>query len=177
LGASNLWFNSWTPTTAGSTFGACLGLFFLAILSRFLSAVKTCAEIAWAQSLRSDHRTLSSTPPTPPSDDTKAAPSDSPQLSSILPALPSASAPPSASSRSPLPFTPPFYLSIDLPRSILFGLQSFVAYLLMLAIMSYSVWFFVSILLGLMVGEMAFGRFIVLLGGGALGGHHGAEHL
>lgn len=49
----------------------------------------------------------------------------------------------------------------------------------MLAIMSYSVWFFISILLGLMVGELAFGRFIVLLGGGALGGggHHGAEHL
>lgn len=176
LGASNLWFSSWTPTTAGSTFGACLGLFFLAILSRFLSAVKTCAEIAWAQSLRNRNRTPLSTPPTPPSDDNKAVPSDSPQLSSILPSLPS---PSSSSTRSPLPFTPPFYLSIDLPRSILFGLQSFVAYLLMLAIMSYSVWFFISILLGLMVGELAFGRFIVLLGGGALGGggHHGAEHL
>jgi len=47
----------------------------------------------------------------------------------------------------------------------------------MLAVMSYSAYFFVAILLGLMVGELAFGRFVVLLGGGAVGGHHGAEHL
>ncbi|GAA5876770.1 hypothetical protein JCM16303_006281 [Sporobolomyces ruberrimus] len=181
LGASNLWFSSWTPTSAGATFGACLGLFFLAILSRFLAAVKSCAEVAWAQSLKRQY--LASRPPipspaTPASNEDKSTPGISGDLDSILPTLP-ATPPSSTRSASPsIPFTPPFNLSIDLPRSLLFGLQSLIAYLLMLAIMSFSTYFFISILIGLVVGELCFGRFIALLGGAAVGGgHHGAEHL
>ncbi|GAA6011231.1 hypothetical protein JCM11491_006767 [Sporobolomyces phaffii] len=195
LGASNLWFSSWTPTTAGATFGACLGLFFLAILSRFLAAVKSCAEVAWAESIRRQHASprpsSSSSPATSrAASDEKATPPVSADLASILPDLsPSPSNPAPSSSPSPSPpsslsvtrrpshVTPQFHLAIDFPRSILFGLQSFVAYLLMLAIMSFSAYFFIAVLVGLMVGELCFGRFIVLLGGGALGGHHGAEHL
>ncbi|GAA5938780.1 copper transporter family protein [Sporobolomyces koalae] len=178
VGASNLWFSSWTPTTAAATFGACLGLFFLGILSRFLSAVKSCAEVAWADSLRQQHRRSTRTPETRIPSSTLEEEKDerSPEaLDAILATVPAG--PQSTAVREPRPFSPPFTLAIDFPRAILFGLQSFVAYLLMLAVMSYSAAFFVAILVGLVVGELCFGRFIVLLGGGALGGHHGAEHL
>ena len=167
LGASNLWFSSWTPTTSAATAGACIGLFFLAILSRFLSAVKACAEVAWSASLHSQyHSSPAAAPPTPGITQDKSV--ESPSLSSSLPILPSSPSPPRTK-----PFTPPFHLAIDLPRSLLFGLQSFVAYLLMLAVMSYSAYFFISVLLGLMVGELWVGRFVAM--GRAEGeGHHGS---
>jgi copper transporter 1 len=44
--------------------------------------------------------------------------------------------------------------------------QSFVNYLLMLAVMTVNAFFFIAILLGLVVGELAFGRFVVAIGGG-----------
>ncbi|GAA5909909.1 hypothetical protein JCM5296_007437 [Sporobolomyces johnsonii] len=177
LAASNLWFSTWTPTTAGSTFGACLGLFFLAILSRFLSAVKACAEVAWAQSIQREHRQRTQRPP--PLSSSPSSSSDATGLVKTLsaddPALAPSSPPatPSASAIPALPFSPAFHLSIDLPRALLFGLQSFIAYLLMLAVMTFDAWFFIAILLGFMAGEVAFGRFIVLLGGGLIGHSHG----
>lgn len=44
-----LWFESWQPTNAGSTFGACLGLAGVAVLFRLLGAIRAQAERAWAQ--------------------------------------------------------------------------------------------------------------------------------
>jgi len=145
LGASNLWFTSWTPTSAGATAGASIGLFFLAIFARLLSAVRSSAEQSWAETLALRRQAIrldliedksfgkgSSTPSTindrPPTvaDKFKQA--------------------------------PPFLWSIDAPRAALFGVQAFVGYLLMLAVMSYSAWFFIAIILGLMSGELLFGR-------------------
>ncbi|BGP02240.1 Copper transporter [Rhodotorula toruloides ATCC 204091] len=179
LGSANVWFSGWTPTTAGETFGACLGLFFLAVLSRFLSAVKACAEVAWLHSYQQQGRARrrngpialpDSTPSPPDTLDPSAAASNlqkETSRSSPAPSYPSSS----TSSREPL-FSPPFSLAIDLPRSLLFGLQAFIAYLLMLAVMTYNAYFFIAILLGLVAGEMAFGRYIaLLLGAGAHAGH------
>ena len=53
----------------------------------------------------------------------------------------------------------PFMLAVDLPRSLIFMLQAFIGYLLMLAVMSYSAWYFIAILLGLGAGELALGRY------------------
>lgn len=183
LGDANLWFSGWTPTSPGSTFGACLGLAFLAILSRFLSAVKVCAEIAWAKSLHERSRrrqgaiALSSQPELEPKTGEEEEVAPAYMRTSEL------AAGQSSSSRSPsprlagavptMPFSPPFSLAIDLPRSVLFGLQAFISYLLMLAVMTFNAYFFIAILVGLMAGELAFGRFIALLGVGAEahGGH------
>ncbi|KAI5481454.1 protein of ctr copper transporter family [Pseudohyphozyma bogoriensis] len=138
LGMSNLWFVNWTPTTAGSTFGACVGLFFLAILSRLLAALRSSAEIGWANALSlycTEERLFV---PTLTKSDDKALPKPT---------------------HKPRHRSPPFISAIDVPRGILFAFQSFVGYLLMLAIMSYNAWFFVAILVGLGIGETAFGRY------------------
>ncbi|BGP18699.1 hypothetical protein JCM10213_006262 [Rhodosporidiobolus nylandii] len=176
VGGVNLWFSRWTPTSAGATFGACLGLFFLAILSRLLTAVKACADTAWAVSLHQER--LSSLAPAS-KDGAVALPADSPSLlkgESRESSPPAFSVPSAASSSLPPrpqlpPFTPPFRLAIDLPRSLIFGFQSFVGYMLMLAVMTFDAWFFIAILLGLMAGELCFGRYIAAFGGT----RHGVE--
>ncbi|SGY61851.1 BQ5605_C007g04612 [Microbotryum silenes-dioicae] len=204
IGSSQLWFDGWIPTSSASTARACIGLALLAILSRFLAAVRTSCEANWTQSIlrqrMAQHQplvdaTLLNTVPTMPSgrSDRGAAsdPSDKAQASNrselgdLLHKFHS----------SPAPFTP----SIDLPRTVIFTvsyrdyalyvtsprtgieflvfrttqLQAFIGYLLMLAIMTYSAWFFISILSGLALGELLFGRFINRHGHSSdLGLHH-----
>ncbi|GBE83730.1 Ctr copper transporter family-domain-containing protein [Sparassis latifolia] len=52
-----------------------------------------------------------------------------------------------------------FSLWTDLPRGLLEGFQSAIAYFLMLAVMVMNAWFFIAIFLGIVVGETFFGRF------------------
>jgi hypothetical protein len=40
IGTTILWFPSWIPNTGPATFGACIGLFFLAAFSRFVEALR-----------------------------------------------------------------------------------------------------------------------------------------
>lgn len=42
-----LWFSGWMPTTAGAMVGASFGLFFLAIVERWLSAMRVVMEAWW----------------------------------------------------------------------------------------------------------------------------------
>ncbi|GAA5910099.1 hypothetical protein JCM8208_000955 [Rhodotorula glutinis] len=183
LGSANLWFDGWTPTSPAATFAACLGLFFLAILSRVLAAVKVCAEAAWSTSLA--HHRARRGPISLAADADADAPvlnqdHDDDKASQLEPTpAPSYPASTSASPSSPSRFStavysPPFLLAVDLPRALLLGLQAFVAYLVMLAVMSYNAYFFVAILVGLMAGELAVGRYIAAFGGaGAAHGGHG----
>ncbi|KAL8283646.1 hypothetical protein RQP46_005441 [Phenoliferia psychrophenolica] len=149
LGQSNLWFSTWTPTSAGSTFGACFGLFLLAAFSRLLSAVAHAAQSAWS-TRAALIRTAATLSPQLSNDtfvDPKSSPSSSPPLAS------------QSQSHAHAHQAPPFILAVDLPRGVLFAFQSFIQYFLMLAVMSYNAYFFIAILVGLGVGEMSFGRF------------------
>jgi len=54
---------------------------------------------------------------------------------------------------------PRFSIKADVLRGVIEGFHSFVGYLLMLAVMLMNAWFFIAIILGITVGETAFGRF------------------
>ncbi|GAA5894077.1 hypothetical protein JCM6882_007978 [Rhodosporidiobolus microsporus] len=139
LGTSTLWFAGWTPSTALSTFGACVGLFLLAVLSRALTALQAYLERRWTALLRQ---------------------SSLPYEHGELDKVSSISVGSSASS------APPFRFAVELPRAVLFTVHAFVAYLLMLAVMTFNVFFLLAVLGGLFVGEVGVGRFAA---GGRLG--------
>ncbi|KAJ7495622.1 CTR copper uptake transporter, partial [Mycena latifolia] len=43
-----LWFASWAPATGGAVAGACIGLFALALLERWVAARRTVLQAQWA---------------------------------------------------------------------------------------------------------------------------------
>ena len=43
----HIWFEDWIPKTTGAMAGACIGLFLLGILERWLAAVRAVANIWW----------------------------------------------------------------------------------------------------------------------------------
>jgi len=53
---------------------------------------------------------------------------------------------------------PPFIPSHDLPRGAIYAVQALMAYALMLAVMTFQAAYLISIVLGLGIGEMLFGR-------------------
>lgn len=44
-----LWFLGWVPQTGGATAGACIGLFLLALVDRWLAAIRATADSAWRE--------------------------------------------------------------------------------------------------------------------------------
>ncbi|WWC91095.1 uncharacterized protein L201_006036 [Kwoniella dendrophila CBS 6074] len=53
----------------------------------------------------------------------------------------------------------PFRWGVDLPRGLLQALQTLIHYLLMLVVMTFNIWWIISVVIGSGVGEMLFGRF------------------
>ena len=53
---------------------------------------------------------------------------------------------------------PSFVPAIDIARGVVFAFYGFILYLLMLAVMTYSAWYLIAILLGSGLGETLFGR-------------------
>ncbi|TFY66377.1 hypothetical protein EVG20_g4715 [Dentipellis fragilis] len=131
----NLWFLGWAPFKAGAMVGACLGLFMLALLERWLAAIRGVMEVHWqkrAQIALSNRLNML---------DTKA----SSQPSSTRGVFNRRSA-------------PPFIFWHDVSRGILQIGQSLLSFLFMLAVMTFQVGFILSIVIGLGVGEALFGR-------------------
>ncbi|CAE6513241.1 unnamed protein product [Rhizoctonia solani] len=141
-----LFFKEWVPKSSGAVGGPCVGLFVLAILQRCLSAMRGVMDQHWKQ--RSDAlvaarfvrmRDSASTDKESEQDASLTAQSRVP--------------------RAPRLTLPPFIWPHELARGAMQVLQSFFGYALMLAVMTFNAAYIISILLGLGVGEVLFGRF------------------
>lgn len=47
----NLWFLGWVPRSAGAMVGACVGLFLLALVERWIAACRAVMEVHWSRRL------------------------------------------------------------------------------------------------------------------------------
>lgn len=136
-----LWFQGWVLKSPGAMFGACLGLFLLAIVERWIAAMRSLAEAYWRKRAQIIARR-----------ELVAAAEDSEKpLKSSTPSR-------IIGSRTALPFIP----AHDIPRGLLHMGQAAFGFAFMLAVMTFQVGFILSIILGLGVGEMLFGRYIIM---------------
>ncbi|KAH9913205.1 CTR copper uptake transporter [Fomitopsis serialis] len=148
-----LWFQGWVPGSAGAMVGACIGLFLLAMVERWIAAARAVMQAHWAQRARVVELNTGSNASLPT---TRSSAVDEKRSTSSLsvPVL-----------HSTLPRTiglrsaAPFILKHELPRGILLMVQVALNYAFMLAVMTFQLGFIFSLIVGLGVGEMLFGRF------------------
>ncbi|KIK93308.1 hypothetical protein PAXRUDRAFT_145356 [Paxillus rubicundulus Ve08.2h10] len=124
-----LWFLGWVPNTTGAMVGACIGLFLLALVERWVAACRALMEVHWRTSILIADRSNNSP----------------------VPVFPYAG----KSKR----LTPPFIPSHDITRGVMFAGHALITYLFMLAIMTFQLGFILSLVVGLGAGEVLFGRF------------------
>ncbi|THV08010.1 hypothetical protein K435DRAFT_815241 [Dendrothele bispora CBS 962.96] len=126
----NLLFEKVKPSSGGAIFGACLILFLLAILDRYVRAARRGLERRFA--LRA------------------ILPAESSGSKQPLPTTESALCCQPPQSR--------FILSHDLTRGVMTGVELTLHYLLMLVVMTFNAAYIISVILGASIGEIAFGR-------------------
>ncbi|KAF9219854.1 CTR copper uptake transporter [Gyrodon lividus] len=125
-----LWFLGWVPKSTGAMVGACIGIFLLALVERWVATCRALMELHWstrASTLFSDKSN-----------------------GSPVPALPGA-----GKLRRLAPFIP----SHDITRGVMFAGHTLLTYLFMLTVMTFQLGFILSLVVGLGVGETLFGRF------------------
>ncbi|THH05105.1 hypothetical protein EW145_g5037 [Phellinidium pouzarii] len=141
-GGDSLFFRTIAPKSKGALAGAAVFLFFLAMLERFVVAMRAVMEAHWKQSARSAlaARNVVLKDDTQKRRDEKAGK-------------------PFLASTSRTRMIPPFIVSHDVPRGVIHAAQSLIHFALMLAVMTFQAAYIITITLGLGVGELAFGRF------------------
>ncbi|KAI8082712.1 Ctr copper transporter family-domain-containing protein [Halteromyces radiatus] len=152
-----LWFDAWMPKSEPAYIGACIGLFVFAVVSRGLLALEVYF-VSWRarrfESIhQANHISMSQT-------------QLKDQTSTSSQSLTNKDYP----TELGLPLVPPFSWITDPIRSFLTTFSSFVSYLLMLVVMTGNGGFFIVVIVGIFVGEIAFGRFR------SIGGMKGGEH-
>ncbi|KAI0721430.1 CTR copper uptake transporter [Fomitopsis betulina] len=148
-----LWFQGWVPASAGAMVGTCIGLFILAMVERWISAARAVMQGHWAHRARVV-RLATGSDTSLPTTSTSHLDEKSSSRSLDAPVLPS-TLPNAVTFRS----APPFIFSHDVPRGILLMVQVTLNYAFMLAVMTFQLGFIFSLIVGLGVGEMMFGRF------------------
>lgn len=133
-----LWFQGWVPESAGAMVGACIGLFMLALIDRWLAAMRRVMEGHWARKAQILYAKKNSDS----SSEVEALKSEPSALKSVV-----------------LRSAPPFVFRNDMARGALHALQSALSFTFMLAAMTFQVGFLLAIIIGMGVGETLFGRF------------------
>jgi len=146
--ASNtpLYSAAWTPNKPGHYAGTCIFLIILAVMYRLMSAYKNVVEQKWARA--EQHREIiiaSKSAESRRSSDGGKEEADEE----------------TAAVEAYLGWgTRPWRWSVDLPRAAGTTLITAVSYFLMLAVMTMNVGYFLSVLAGIFIGELACGRYI-----------------
>jgi len=143
-----LWFKSWVPQSKGALVGAAFGLFLLAIVERWFASMRALMELHWREQMLRQGEARFTRLRDEKTDDkceeVKAnvvAPPKSPQRSSSF------------------RVSAPFILTHNVVRGVMFAISAALGYLFMLAVMTYQGAFIISIVAGLGIGEIIFGRF------------------
>jgi len=151
-----LWFLGWVPQSTGAMVGACIGLFMLALLDRWVSAMRNVAEAHWARraqlllmkqgNLRDSKTTSSESSNVYHCDDDNDDKNKKIAKAGILGQF---------NTRT----IPPFIPSHDIARGLIQAVQSAFIFVFMLAVMTYQAAFILAIIVGMGVGETLFGRY------------------
>ncbi|OSD06008.1 hypothetical protein PYCCODRAFT_1069010 [Trametes coccinea BRFM310] len=152
----NLLFETWHPSSKGAVAGACIGLVLFAILERWVDAMRALAESHWRRSALAymiDEKAESACHTSEPCDEQDKKVADVEEMK----ASPSLSRRPAIPAR-PTRTIPPFIASHDIPRGALYAFQALLMYALMLAVMTFQAAYIISIIVGLGIGEVLFGR-------------------
>jgi copper transporter 1 len=165
-----LYAMSWQPTTPGGYAGTVIFLIILAIASRCLGALRTTLESRWHHAaLRRRYIVVAAAAaPASGGDGAEEKGLARPTLAERVQADPAASTATltangvdecvrvvQAAPRGAVPWR----FSVDVPRGALVAVQAGVIYLLMVAVMTMNVGYFMAVLAGTLVGEVAVGRF------------------
>ncbi|KAF8812779.1 copper transporter [Phlegmacium glaucopus] len=140
-----LWFQGWVPQSGGAMVGACIGLFMLALVDRWLAAIRAMGEVVWRKQAEMAYINAQN-----------AASNSKLQASKSKVSLPR----PTVARTITLRTIPPFIPAHDIIRGILHAGQAALTFVFMLTVMTYQVSFIISIVVGLGVGEAVFGRYI-----------------
>ncbi|TFK17025.1 hypothetical protein FA15DRAFT_676376 [Coprinopsis marcescibilis] len=168
----HLLFKEWVPTSPESIAGTCIGLFFFSVFERSAAAARVVLDEHWkhralALAARNSRTSDDSAYQTRSLEKQASSPSLQQPNDESITEVPREAMTLLVRHRIPRRTIPPFVASHDIPRGVLHAFQSALGYILMLAIMTFRVEFFFSIVAGLGVGVILFGR----VGGAAGHGH------
>ncbi|KAL9098161.1 MAG: hypothetical protein Q9163_006126 [Psora crenata] len=154
---SPLFSLSWRPTGTGSYAGTCIFLIFLAAILRGLFAGKHFLERKWLD--RALERRYIKIRGTPTEADRIDASADGKYGTLVTAKGVEQHVKVVANQSRPVM---PWRLSVDVPRAIYVTITAGVGYLVMLAVMTMNVGYFLSVLGGIFVGELLVGRYAQL---------------
>ncbi|KAL8724770.1 MAG: hypothetical protein Q9181_006682 [Wetmoreana brouardii] len=155
--STTLFSSAWTPGSTGAYAGTCIFIIILAALFRGLAAGKHVLEHRWLdQELNRRYVVVRGTPT-----EAEQINSDTDNKNATLISERGVEEHVKVVRKARRSITP-WRFSVDLPRAAYATLMAGVGYLLMLAVMTMNVGYFLSVLGGTFLGELATGRYTQL---------------